>query len=512
MDTDSARIETIRQLIEANPYKHASLEHLCYAHLKAIGGHCGLQSKTLKRVDLQYRIEKFYEYRSDLNALRANLDSAVWFRLADRPAIPDDSLSIYSTMARKPLQLVAITDAFASQLVDEVCGHEGAWSEWQDVGNLVVDGLFRWVFDGITADEEYEGGIGPLVEEEYLMYEHHQREINGRSNKGWLRTMMYSLIQQLVRQDLQYYILYVAARPDHNQRLISYPYYTKFARPGDSTIFRHVDMNIPEFLATGRGGNVIQGSVSLDDETAVTGCTEIVPGMHRRLRDWWADVEARSAQGQKVRDSGRVHNVTSLWHPSDVAKYGKWTSVPCRRGDVRVTRPELIHGSTATSAIRRTILPWFVGLQRDGKSLDNPESGNWNDLCVAHMRQERPPNTPSGHPNMYGAIPHRFPPATRLNLESPVSQALVCARAWDDPAVVQEANFLLGSDRVSARQHINQARLRALRAYKVAFKKQVEAERQCFGSDSFYERRDKVVLEARAGGVGEEGGNLQRQC
>ncbi|KAF7512802.1 hypothetical protein GJ744_000369 [Endocarpon pusillum] len=180
------------------------------------------------------------------------------------------------------------------------------------------------MFDGITTGEEHESGIGPLIEEEFLMYEHHQREINGRSNKGWLRTMVYSLVQQLVRQDPEYYILYVAARPDHNPRLVSYPYYTEFARPGDSTIFRHVDMNIPELLATGQGGNIVQGSVSLDVETAVTGCTEIVPGMHKRLREWWADVEARSAQGEQVRAGGRVHNVTPLWRSSDAAKYGKF--------------------------------------------------------------------------------------------------------------------------------------------------------------------------------------------
>ena len=53
-------------------------------------------------------------------------------------------------------------------------------------------------------------------------------------------------------------------------------------------------MNVPQFLDTGRGGNIIQGSVSLDDETAAGGCTEIVPGFYHYLRAWWEDVVARS--------------------------------------------------------------------------------------------------------------------------------------------------------------------------------------------------------------------------
>jgi hypothetical protein len=39
--------------------------------------------------------------------------------------------------------------------------------------------------------------------------------------------MFYSANQQLVRQDPVYYALNVAARPDLNWRLVSYPYYTK---------------------------------------------------------------------------------------------------------------------------------------------------------------------------------------------------------------------------------------------------------------------------------------------
>lgn len=116
-------------------------------------------------------------------------------------------------------------------------GRLDAWSKWLEIGSLNISGIFAWLFTGISVNGEHEEGIGALIEEEFLMYEYHQREINGRPNRGRLRTMLYSLTQQLVCQALQYDLLYVALRPDHSQRLVSYPYYTKFARPGIPQVF-----------------------------------------------------------------------------------------------------------------------------------------------------------------------------------------------------------------------------------------------------------------------------------
>lgn len=87
--------------------------------------------------------------------------------------------------------------------------------------------------------------------------------------------MYYSLTQQIIRQDLEYWALYVCLRPDRNARLISYPYYTKYSQEGDKTFLRHIDMSIPLYLEDGHGSAIIQGSVSLDDEDE-DGCTEIV--------------------------------------------------------------------------------------------------------------------------------------------------------------------------------------------------------------------------------------------
>ena len=345
--------------------------------------------------------------------------------------------------------------------------------------------MFSWLWEGVTVQGVYEPGVGGLIDDEFDMYLHHQTEKNGMPNRGWLRTMFYSLTQQVIRQDPVYWALYACLRPDGNVRLISYPYYAKYATDGDSTYFRHIDMNVKDYLESGRGGNIIQGSVSLDDES-VNGCTEIVPGFQRHIGEWWGRVVAR---GQD-RDAS-VHSVDKTYLKEDVAAYGDYVPVPCKRGDARVTMPEILHGSTPDkgTGIRRTVLPWFVGVREDGETLDNEDSNSWSDLAAAHSRQTVVHLTPSGYPNKYGTIPYKFPPSTQLLLQTPVSQALVCRTSWGDPVVQAQANVLLGRDRADARMEIEQHRLEALRAFKVAFKRVRGTERMFYGDGSFFNSR-----------------------
>jgi len=158
--------------------------------------------------------------------------------------------------------------------------------------------MFAWLWVGIDVEGDKEPGIGGQIAQEFEMYLHHQGERNAQPNKGWLRTMSYSLTQQINRQDLEYWALYACLRPDRNIRLVSYHYYAKYVAPGVYTYFRHIDMNVSKYLANGHGGNIIQGSVSLDDENA-EGCMEIVRGFLKNIESWWGKVKA-SGQFQTV--------------------------------------------------------------------------------------------------------------------------------------------------------------------------------------------------------------------
>lgn len=168
-------------------------------------------------------------------------------------------------------------------------------------------------------------------------------------------------------------------------------------------------------------------------------------------------------------------------------KFGSFVPVPRSRGDARITMPEIIHGSTATKGnkVRRTVLPWFVGVKENGESLDNEESDKWSHLAAAHIRLVAPALTASGLPNRYGPIPYRFPAATHLHLTNPISNALVCRATWDDPTVLAQAALLLGANREKAKTVILENCLLALRTFKKAFKYVKASEEIFYGENSY---------------------------
>ncbi|KAL8684820.1 MAG: hypothetical protein Q9218_008121, partial [Villophora microphyllina] len=323
------------------------LDHVCFIHLKHLCRHLGLNT-TVKREVLIQRVMVCYKQKQPLEELKSGRATYSWFQVLKRPVCDDDKQSIFRFKVDSSSSVVYPANTLREAIIQELAGVD-AVEKWTTDGNLFAVGLFNWLWTGLGG----ESGIGPLIDIEFEMYQHHLRERNGRPNMGWGRSMYYSLTQMLVRQDLSYWLLYACLRPDQNHRLVAYPYYVKYATPGDKTSFRHIDMSVPKYLETGRGGNIIQGALSLDDEDAKN-CTELVPGFHRHLKTWWEALGSR----EPVPD-GLVHDVAGRFSKEDAERFGSFVPLPCKRGTVRVTRPEIIHGSTAggTKPRRRLILP-----------------------------------------------------------------------------------------------------------------------------------------------------------
>jgi hypothetical protein len=302
--------------------------------------------------------------------------------------------------------------------------------------------------------------------------------------------MFYSIRQRLMRQDPLYCTLYAALRPDKNWRLVSYPYYAKYAKTGDSTSFKHIDVNIPDLLATGRGACQIQGTVSLDNETE-DNCTVLLPGMQKKLPQWWEKCLKRGAKPNTF-----VHRLTEqMYTAEDAEELGiRWTSVPCRRGEVRVTLPHIPHASHGpATGTRRTTLPWFVGLQDDLSTLEVAEAGTWSQLRDAHMGLTVGPASPSGLANRYGAILFRFPAAVEVRGLGAVSDALVCRLPWDSPVVEKERDVWLGDDRATAYSHLLKWRKRAVATAQETMQLVHQREMDAFGDKSYFHHKMRFL-------------------
>ncbi|KAI9780352.1 MAG: hypothetical protein M1839_006775 [Geoglossum umbratile] len=446
--------------------------NLCHNHLRRLaGGGLGMITNVSKK-ELKKRLKLIFRHRADLSTVRAGKPR--YFRRGSRPS--NSTTARLGPYMYEPKGMYIFTFD-SKQVFNRFAGRADAWDIFQEHGTINLNN----VFDYIVKPE-----IFKLIEEEFDMYLYHLREeLDGQKRWGWMRHMFYSLVQQLVRQDPVYYALMAAARPDQNTWLICYPYYVKYQLEGEKTGFSHLDINVDEFVKTGRGGNIIQGSLSLDDEDEQN-CTLVVPGFHRHIHEWWERVKQR-----KQDTSSYTTNALKSYLSADQKDFGKLVPVPCKRGAVRISKPEILHGSTPVAKqVRRTLFNWPTGIRADHQTLDMKESETWSQVAQCHQSMVAPMKSTSGEGFRYGRPSIHFPGVTKLRTTSCVGDALVGARRWDDIQVQQERNILLGPDDKSALELAENIRERLVKAYLEAVPFVRMAETRAYQDRSYFRNKD----------------------
>jgi hypothetical protein len=119
--------------------------------------------------------------------------------------------------------------------------------------------------------------------------------------------------------------------------------------------------------------NMVQGSVSIDNETA-DNCMLLVLGFHYVIHEWWQRV---AAQGKGT--SGYTTNAKNTYLPEDRQSFGPLVPVLYKRGAIRVTQPDIIHSSTSKTNSRWcTLFAWFCDIRPDHETLDLEKSETWS--------------------------------------------------------------------------------------------------------------------------------------
>jgi len=412
---------------------------------------------------LAKRLEATRKNRFSLGNFMRSPEHGKWFRQSHRGPLEEDALGSLKFQPIPPPPW----DYNQEQVLLRF-GGRGVLKQWKMDGTTIVRGAMAWLFE----DES----LAELIKEEVLMYTHHRRRVNGRPNLGWLRSAFHTQIQQIARQDPVYYALVAATNPNKTWKQISYPYYMKAVLSGDGIYIQHLDLNMKRYAECGRGKNRIQTSLTLNQETEEN-CTMVVPGFHKKILKWWRGVVAKGEAESSgkfrraINHDGNTLKTDEIYTPADAKKYGKLVPAVCRPGDIRISRPEILHGSTANKegvaeTSRWVVNPWFVGIQDAHETLDVPESGSWSSVSAIHRDLNATNGTPSRQINTHGYTPYRFLAGVTMRNISTLFDALVGQRRWDDPQVVMERNWLLGPDEDKAWKFLEHCRKKMKWAYK----------------------------------------------
>src|SRR5579859_1770244 len=411
------------------------IKTFCRPHLRTFASSTlGLLTNVANSV-LYQRLEELGENYGDIPAFQAAMPD--WFLKAYRPAEDDLGIYRYPRVERDGFD-------FDPAVIFQRFGGPFAWDIWQRDGTIVLGDAMAYL-----DTPEIKG----IIDLEFDIYRYHYRPVPGRASMGFLRNMFYGLIQQLLRQDPAWYALTAAARPDKNWRLISYPYVARDVRGGESTASLHLDLNVGEFVKSQKGMNTITSSVSLDDE-GHDGCTVVVPRFHRHIHEWH---KRRIERGED--SGGTTTNCNTQYRREDRTDWGPPVPSPCPAYGLRMTRPEIIHGSTGScDRRRRVIYAWLTGIEEDELSLDNADMLDWEQVAACHRDLEAPGRGVSGDRPSHSLPPFRFPGAIYMESAYAIGDALLGRRKWMDEEAIKQRDIVLGDDDELARRFIAEAR------------------------------------------------------
>jgi len=447
----------------------------CKRHLMMAADKAGFYKRRLRYEGIRASIQEYVNRGNRLDEWLTTDEAFAQVKAGFRPPHHYDQMR-FLNFEPDPSQntFYALDPTRAAEILDEI--NPAIRNCWERDGT-VVSGIFRWW---------EEAGLLGIFREEAHMYAHHLRLPPSQVDQGWLRNCWHSVFQQVMRMDPLYYLLYACLRPDRNTALISYPYYSKLARPGAQTYFRHIDLNVNRALSDMGDdlANIIQGSVSLTDED-VDNCTELIPGLHRRFKEWGLDLRSRGVQvGAGEVNAIRPQHFTR----ADAQKYGThWRKEVCQAGDARISSPLLPHGSTGPATVERiTALPWKVGLRPGGQHVDILASGTVDEIATAHRNLTHARNSPSGKPNVYGAPDKPFPAAVPVLSSHYITGAQLGRHSYYSFPVKQEQQVLFGGSRMARARLIRHIRADLTAQAKAAWRQVREAEQHYFGANSYF--------------------------
>ena len=471
-------------------------ESVCNPHIRHFAQLSKLTTRKVSSSDLANRIQQIGRSTDDGWGLMTGDGTYKWFDAASRPTHPTELRGVYKYDPLPIAQFALDRKQLAEQF--ELRYEVDVYATFLDQATINLP-LFSWWWSQDYAfhmdGEVYT--IGELVGIEFNTYNWHFRHEDAAvGQRGWLRNMYHGISQQLMRMDPEYYRLTVLLRPDNAWRLISYPYYTKYAAAEDSMAFRQVDINLAEYLRTGKGGSLLQSLLSLNDEE--DGCTELVVGFNSRekVKKWFDAACARA--GRQVLNSPAVDlTQPDLWGADEETNFGSFTPVPCQKGEVRVTLPIVPYGlrdirENSKVQVRRTMSPGFVAIDDDHQTMEIPEMETWADISQAHANHMPLGHQPSGAPNVYAdMIPYPFQGTCKLRLAGhPLSEALLGRERWDNPAVCKARNLILGPDIQAYEAYLHSYRKQAAEAFCRAMVHIRDAESEVYGPKSYFFRGD----------------------
>ncbi len=209
--------------------------HVCRSHLQTLEQRLRLMTKQLTEKILLKRIKITYEYRFHLEHLKINTTSMKWFHQDSRFFHLIDSLQLFQLQSMMMNKSRVDTSMFCKKFIEKM-----KYQKWKKNDSIILLSIFDWIMKESS---------WRLIKNKLNMYMWHQRNDLNITRHDWLRIFMYIMLQQLIRQNLLYYVIIMTLRSNHEINLIAFSYYIKCMLKNYFVIVKHLDVNVFDLLS-----------------------------------------------------------------------------------------------------------------------------------------------------------------------------------------------------------------------------------------------------------------------
>ncbi len=243
---------------------------VCHLHLQKLRNKLELLMNELSFEILIDRINIIYDYRFQLDFVKIDVTFADWFHQDSHLFRFTDSLQLFQLRSHM-LQNYKI-DTF---LIHNMFIKKIKYQKWKKNDAIILSNVFNWILNDNT---------WVLIREKLNIYLWHQRNDLNLTNHDWLRTTMYITLQQLVRQNIVYYLITVTLQLNHEIDLLTFSYFMKITFKNDSELIKHVNLNVNDLMSD-RKWSRIQSTAVFADEL-IDKDDEFILDLHFHMKKW----------------------------------------------------------------------------------------------------------------------------------------------------------------------------------------------------------------------------------
>ncbi len=335
-----------------------------HSHLQKLKNRLKLLMNELSFKILIDHINIIYDYRFQLDFVKINVTFADWFRRDSRFFRFTDSLQLFRLRSHMSQNYKIDTSLIHNMFIEKI-----KYQKWKKNDAIMLSNVFDWILNDNT---------WVLIREKLNMYLWHQRNDLDLTNHDWLRMTMYITLQQLVRQNIMYYLITMILQLNHEIDLLTFSYFMKITFKNNSELIKHVNLNVNDLMSD-REQSWIQNTAVFANEL-IDKDDEFILDLHLCMKKWWKETIKRNLVMNEYTHCVvlKIFNENDSWK-SDL----KWINQSCFADSVHFWMSHLSHDNKDKSDEQRiTVLIYHIAIFKDEVNMKIVKCETKNEVII----------------------------------------------------------------------------------------------------------------------------------